>query len=301
MKPQGIPVVNMNGFGKHGNDNDLRIADMLGLAFRNTGFASVTGHGVDDELVQRAFKVAKQVYLTDMTEEQRLVYEFKEIGRQYGYTPPRTETSAGHKQPNNMRFWHVNDPLANVGNEFPTEVPEFGSTMLELHSALKETGKQVLRAIAVHLRRDPEFFVAWIENGRNLLRPIHYPAMQGDEKVNRSGAHFDINLITLLVPATVPGLQVKSRQNRWVDATNPPGALVVNIGDMLAVHTHGVLKSTKHRVVNPQAACGDRFSIPLFVHPTSVSLENSDAFLRHRLRVIKLLNDPNRHPYEVDF
>ncbi len=301
MATQEIPVVNMDGFGQNGKDHDLYIADNLGLAFRKIGFASITGHGVDDELVKRAFMVSKQVYLTDMTEEQRLQYEYKEVGRQYGYTPPRTETSAGHKKPNNMRFWHVNDPLANVGNVFPTEIPEFGPTMLELHSALKAAGKQVLRAIALHLRRDSEFFVAWVENGRNLLRPIHYPAMQGDEKVERSGAHFDINLITLLVPATVPGLQVKNRQNRWVDATNPSRALVVNIGDMLAVHTHGVLRSTKHQVVNPSTFCGDRFSIPLFVHPTDVSLESSGAFLRHRLREIKLLNDPNRHPYEIDF
>lgn len=301
MATQEIPVVSMDGFGQNGNDHDLDIADKLGLAFRKIGFASVTGHGVDDELVMRAFKVAEQVYLTDMTEEQRLAYEFKDIGRQYGYTPPKTEISAGKKKPNNMRFWHVNDPRANVGNVFPTEVPEFGPTMLELHYALKEAGKQVLRAIAIHLRRDPEFFIEWVEEGRNLLRPIHYPAMQGDEKVERSGAHNDINLITLLVPATVPGLQVKSRQNRWVDAINPPGALIVNIGDMLANHTHGVLRSTKHQVVNPKTACGDRFSIPLFVHPKKVWLENSEAYLLHRLREIGLLNDPNRHPFEVDF
>ncbi len=301
MATQGIPVVSMGGFGQNGKDQDIRIADDLGRAFREIGFASVTEHGVADELVERAFRVAKQVFLTDMTEAERLAYEFKEVGRQYGYTPPKTEISVGKKKPNNMRFWHVNDPRANVGNVFPTEVPEFGPTMLELHLALKEAGKQVLRAIAMHLRRDPEFFVEWVEDGRNLLRPIHYPAMQGDEKVERSGAHFDINLITLLVPSIGPGLQVKSRQNRWVDATNPPGALVVNIGDMLANHTHGVLPSTKHQVVNPKTACGDRFSIPLFVHPKKVSLENSEAYLFHRLRQIGLLKDPNRHPFEVDY
>jgi isopenicillin N synthase-like dioxygenase len=50
---------------------------------------------------------------------------------------------------------------------------------------------------------------------------------------------------------------------------NPaPGAMVVNVGDMLQRLTNGVLRSTTHRVVNParERASHARFSMPYFLH-----------------------------------
>ena len=50
-----------------------------------------------------------------------------------------------------------------------------------------------------------------IDSKTNLLRIIHYPPLDGNEKDGaiRGAAHEDINLITVLVAGTQPGLQVK--------------------------------------------------------------------------------------------
>ena len=52
-----------------------------------------------------------------------------------------------------------------------------------------------------------------------------------------------------------------------------PGANIgmINIGDMLSRHTNNVLKSTVHRVVNPDKELlkKSRYSIPFFMHPIS--------------------------------
>ena len=47
----------------------------------------------------------------------------------------------------------------------------------------------------------------------NLLRVIHYPPFLGgeDSKSLRAAAHEDINLITLLVAGTRPGLEAKDK------------------------------------------------------------------------------------------
>jgi len=85
----------------------------------------------------------------------------------------------------------------------------------------------------------------------------------------RAGAHEDINLITLLLGAEEAGLELLDRDGRWLPVAPPPGAMVVNVGDMLQRLTNHVLPSTTHRVVNPapDRRGHSRYSMPFFLHP----------------------------------
>ena len=69
----------------------------------------------------------------------------------------------------------------------------------------------------------------------------------------------------------VKGLQVLHSNGEWIDATASKDELMINIGDMLSRHTNNVLKSTVHRVVNPDKELlkKSRYSIPFFMHPVS--------------------------------
>jgi isopenicillin N synthase-like dioxygenase len=75
----------------------------------------------------------------------------------------------------------------------------------------------MLRAIARSLGLDAEFFEDKVQLGNSVLRVINYPPMppQPTESV-RSGAHEDVNVITLLLGAEEPGLQVLTKQGRWL-------------------------------------------------------------------------------------
>jgi isopenicillin N synthase-like dioxygenase len=53
------------------------------------------------------------------------------------------------------------------------------------------------------------------------------------------GAHTDYKILTLLLP-TAPGLEVMNSAGRWIDAPPLPGALGVNIGDVLEVIQRGI-------------------------------------------------------------
>ena len=105
----------------------------------------------------------------------------------------------------------------------------------------------------------------------NLLRIIHYPPFSGkeDNKSLRAAAHEDINLITLLVAGTRPGLEAKDNNGTWHKITTDPGTIIVNIGDMLEEVSGGYYPSTTHRVVNPEKDSNNdsRYSMPLFLHP----------------------------------
>ena len=134
------------------------------------------------------------------------------------------------------------------------------------------TGIYVLRALALHIGLQENYFDHWASEGNSILRPIHYPPITSEPKdAVRAGAHGDINLITLLMGASAPGLQVQARDGKWLDAIAQEDELVINVGDMLQRHTNNKLRSTIHRVVNPPRELWDthRYSIPFFLHPRS--------------------------------
>ena len=109
------------------------------------------------------------------------------------------------------------------------------------------------------------------QSDKTLLRILYYPPLEGDEELGaiRAGAHEDINLLTILPAANEPGLQVKTKENEWLDVPCDFGNLIINIGDMLQEASEGYYPSTTHRVVNPEGAdkTKSRISLPLFLHP----------------------------------
>jgi isopenicillin N synthase-like dioxygenase len=85
----------------------------------------------------------------------------------------------------------------------------------------------------------------------------------------RAAPHEDINLITLLVAAQGPGLELLDRNGSWLPVTTSRNNLIVDAGDMLARMTNDIIPATTHRVVNPSGPNVSRYSMPFFMHPNS--------------------------------
>ena len=118
--------------------------------------------------------------------------------------------------------------------------------------AWKTLGRQMLKAIALHLGLEEAYFEQFVPGGNSILRLIHYPPITSEPDSSvRAGQHEDINLITLLVGASADGLEVMDKEGAWTAVKALPEHLVVNVGDMLQRLTNHELKSTTHRVVNP--------------------------------------------------
>ena len=109
----------------------------------------------------------------------------------------------------------------------------------------------------------------------------------------RAAAHEDINLITLLLSGSKPGLQAQDANGNWHDVACDAGMITINNGDMLAKATGDYFPSTTHRVTNPDAGQNvSRYSMPMFLHPRpDVPLQpglTADDYLQQRLREIGL-------------
>ena len=83
----------------------------------------------------------------------------------------------------------------------------------------------------------------------------HYPPCRHRDTVVGIPPHTDTLGLTLLLQVDdTPGLQVK-RGGRWFPVRPLPGALVVNVGDVLEVLSNGAYGSAEHRVI-PHAERG---------------------------------------------
>ncbi len=253
----------------------------IGRAFREIGFVVIKDHKVIPELQKLAYsKISEFFALPDEIKNQ---YKIPGIGGARGYTPFGTEHAKNSKIGDLKEFFHVGievpkgHPLESAypKNVSVPVVPEFDETLRKLYDGLLDLGMQVLRAISFTLKEREDYFDEKVRYGNSILRPIHYPPLTGKEEAGalRSSAHEDINLITLLIGASNPGLQVLSKKGEWIPIQTQPTEIVVNVGDMLQRLTNYELVSTTHRVTNPPAAKGSkettRFSIPFFLHPIS--------------------------------
>ncbi|CAN1311975.1 1-aminocyclopropane-1-carboxylate oxidase homolog 12 [Linum perenne] len=75
----------------------------------------------------------------------------------------------------------------------------------------------------------------------------YYPPCPQPELAIACVHHTDIDFLTVIVQDEVGGLQVL-RHNSWIDVPYIPGALVVNIGDMLQLISNDKFISALHRV-----------------------------------------------------
>ena len=273
-----IPSVDLNDFLSDDLQKKSLFVNTIGSAFQEIGFCAVRGHFLDDQLVKKLYDQIKLFF--DLPTDIKKKYEHPEFSGQRGYVSFGKESAKGSKHGDLKEYWHfgqyVSENESHKYNYFPNikvdELPEFNIVGEEVYKTLEKTAKYVLRALALYLKIDEKYFDNYIHNGNSILRPIHYPPIMEDPKeAVRAAAHGDINLITLLMGAHGKGLQVQKTNGDWIDAVASKDELMINIGDMLSRHTNNVLKSTVHRVVNPDRELlkKSRYSIPFFMHPVS--------------------------------
>ena len=273
-----IPSVNLSDFLSDDPVRKQKFVNEIGSAYENIGFVALSGHFLDDTLVDNLYSEVKNFFNLPLEVKQK--YEIPGIGGQRGYVSFGKESAKGKKEGDLKEFWHFGQYVENnpdLEKEYPanvevTELPEFNKIGKQTYRMLEKTAKYVLRALALHLSLPETYFDEYIFNGNSILRPIHYPPITEEPKdAVRAAAHGDINLITLLMGAQGRGLQVQNHEGEWLDAIAQPNELMINVGDMLSRHSNNKLKSTIHRVVNPPKELWgtSRYSIPFFMHPIS--------------------------------
>jgi len=278
MKKRAIPVVDLSTFVDGNAEQRTAFVKKLGDAFHEIGFVGVVNHGISKQLIDDFYAASKAFFA--LPKDIKSKYEIAGMAGQRGYTSFGKEHAKQSEVADLKEFYQLGqepegpdaDELEYPDNVHVSEIPDFTELGIRLYKAFEKAGAELLRAIAIHLELQDDYFDTEIRNGNSILRAIHYPPITEEpDSAIRAEQHEDINLITLLVGASAGGLQLLTKEDEWVPIMPEENEIVINVGDMLQRLTNNYLKSTTHRVVNPPREEWHlpRLSIPFFLHPKS--------------------------------
>lgn len=269
-----IPVIDIGPFLSGDAEAQRRVAEEIGQACRHVGFFYVKNHGIPQPVIDELMAQTKAFFHLPL-EEKRKVDAMK-VQRHRGYIPNGDLYADVKAKPDMQEGYEVSlelpadDPDYLAGNIMygPNVWPErpegFREGVYAYYERVLALGHTLFRAFEMTLGLPQGWFEDKIDKPMGQLRLIYYPPQDGpvDPKQIGIGAHTDYECFTLLLQDEVGGLQVGNREGEWIAATPIPGAIVINIGDMLMRWTNDEFVSTPHRVINRSGR--ERVSFPFF-------------------------------------
>jgi len=278
MAMAALPVLDIAGF-LAGSDTEAgaRFVRELRDTLHGPGFCYLVGYGIEAEAEAAVMGVANEFFARPEADRLAIVNTntphfrgYTRLGMEHtnGVSDWRDQIDIGPEHqpieigPGDPVWLRVRGP-----NQWPPSVPDMEPTMKSWMDRMAVVGDAVLRAIALGLGQPENFFDPTTSpHPEVLVKVIRYPAQHVAADTGQGvGLHHDSGLVSFILQDEVGGLQVQIGDG-LVDATPMPGALVMNIGEMLQIATDGYLRATKHRVQSPPPG-RQRVSIAYFYNP----------------------------------
>jgi isopenicillin N synthase-like dioxygenase len=162
--------------------------------------------------------------------------------------------------------------------QWPVTPPGLRTAWTEVYVTLHALASRLTTLIAAGLNLPAEDLPAWTTRQHSNLVVNHYLAQEQPPEPGRvrQRSHTDIGGVTLLwneaAPEAPGGLEARiGPDGSWVPVRFPPGALLLQAGDLLHLWSRGRIPANDHRVVNPSREPGvpqvARYSAVFFHHP----------------------------------
>jgi len=266
-----VPTVDISAY-VHPSSPDERaaVATAVDTACREVGFMQITGHGIPDGVIDGLGAAMDSFFGLPLAARTAFVRPPTE---NRGYSPPKSESlslSLGVESADRMNDFFE---AYNVGrsrsdhpaltlpakhyaeNTWPT-VEGFQDQVQTYLTEAERVATTMTSIFAEALCLPTGFFAPFTDHSINVLRMNNYALPEGtdvivDGDLTGMGEHTDYGIVTILWADQVRGLQVLGGDGAWHDVSPADGALLVNLGDLMARWTNERWLSTLHRVKPP--------------------------------------------------
>lgn len=261
-----IATIDLSRWHAGGAEADA-VAAEVDEGLQRAGFILVTGHGVDPALAAAVRAASRRFFAQSDAVKQS--YSVPVGG--HGWIGPGAEANGyaeGTETPPDLKESYslgaetatgdaAVDRIWFAPNVWPSEVPELEALVSEYTCAVRKVSDDLLALFSYALGLSENPWEALASRPTWTMNINHYPPMtvvgQPEPGQFRIGPHTDFGTVTVLDREPgAGGLQVYSDAGGWEDAPYDPGALTVNIGDLLEYWSGRRWPSGRHRVLPPQ-------------------------------------------------
>ena len=271
-----LPVVDIGALVSADSKNHTRAIEQLGWAARNTGFAYVRNHGIDQQLLDDCLCTSREFFSLPLETKMRWHYS---NGRNHsGYLTMDQEITVqeagGDYKEGLDYFFELNEddpdcdyPFYGGPNLWVNAPDGYARCLKRCFDALLDLNRALLDAMLMSAGLPAGAVREYVDKPIAVLSPRHYPPQSGyiDRAHLGANEHIDWCCCTVIAQDEVPGLQAMNRDGQWVDVPPIEGTLVLNLGELLSHWTNGRFVATRHRVINDTGK--HRFSLPAFLSP----------------------------------
>ncbi|XP_076029862.1 uncharacterized protein LOC143018390 [Oratosquilla oratoria] len=273
LSPALVPVVDIGDI-KIGKDEEPSsevyrgIGDQLAKPFADLGVVYISNHGIPVEEMDKAIKTALEFFALPKSTKLKFL---RLAGRNYGYT----EMCKEKVDPKGL-LTEVYESFNYITREdcaWPDDdLPQLRKNLNTFIDICNQLSIKIMKCMSATLGLDIDFFTKYHgfrpETNQSTLRIAHYPPVTQEEEVTRLGTHTDYTSFTFLFLDDVKGLQMKDQQGEWLDVVPVPGAILINLGDLMQHWTGDDWRAPPHRVVIPsEAKRRRRLTMVFFTQP----------------------------------
>lgn len=252
--------------------------------YSTIGFGAIVNHGIAPDTIKAVFNASRQFHALPLAKKN----EYALDKNHRGYIAINTSTDVNSTlekvtRPNQSASFMVmredtpdSEPVVQGAYlAGPNQWPELDGFKESVNTYINEAVRVVGKLIGVTadaLQCSESTLKVHFNPPTLWFRLLHYPpsATNAPDDLYGSAPHTDFGVFTLLLQDDIGGLQVLHPNGEWLDVPCIPGALIVNVGDMLHRLSNGLLRSTPHRVINRNKS--ERYSCALFYDPYTESV-----------------------------